>query len=57
MSRRQRVSYTTATIILVLIDVMPGLLNRPWQHLVVTVGALIAAVLTARAVRRDKATN
>jgi hypothetical protein len=57
MSRKTKSNLATATVILVLIDVVPGILNRPWQHLVVTVGAFIATVLAARAIRRDKVTN
>jgi hypothetical protein len=57
MSRKTKSNLATATVILVSIGVMPGILNRPWQHLVVTMGALITAVLTAWAIRRDKVTN
>jgi hypothetical protein len=57
MSRKAKSNLATATVILVSIDVVPGILNHPWQHLVVTVGALITAVLAAWAIRRDKVTN
>ena len=57
MSRKTKSNLTTATVILVSIDVVPGILNRPWQHLVVTVGALMTAALAAWVIRRDKATN
>ena len=57
MSRKTKSNLATATVILVSIDVVPGILNRPWQHLAVTVGAFITAVLAAWAIRRDKVTN
>jgi hypothetical protein len=57
MNRKTKNHLTTATVILVLIGAMPGILNRPWQHLVVTVAALITASLAAWVIRRDKVTN
>ncbi len=56
MSRKRKRSYATTTVILVLADVIL-IHNRPWLRLVVTIGALITAVLTAWAIRRDKVTN
>jgi hypothetical protein len=56
MSHKRKVPYATATVILVLLAVVL-IHNRPWLSLVVTVGALITAVLAAWAIRRDKVSN
>jgi hypothetical protein len=56
MSRKAKSNLATATVILVLVDIIL-IHSRPWLRLVVTVGALVTAVLAAWAVRRDKVKN
>jgi hypothetical protein len=56
MNHKAKSNLATATVILVLVDVIL-IHNRPWLRLLITLAALATAALSAWAIRREKVKN